>query len=380
MDWLPEQLNISPKIDWEVTLASDSLGGISATEEFVVVGGRDLLDKSDEFICLNSKTGEEVWRHLYPAGIPADFKDARSGKLDFGNSPRATPVIVGDKVITLGAFGDLHCLALASGDEQWAANLLLDFGGKLPTWGFVGSPLVVGKTVVVQTTASDAALVALDLETGDVRWQVGGKGPGYASLMLREIRSNKQIIGWDSVGAVGWDFADGKKLWSLKPTEPGEFLVPTPVFVGDRLLLVGEHNGTRLHGFDGAGLAETNPQATYADLCPDSHTPVVVGSFVVGVHHRLVCLNGQTLKLLGYDDDRNLGEYGSLISNGRDRTLLLTSSGHLFLHFYTSEGKPVQIGHQKLTDEQVEIYSHPAIVGKKFYYRVGKKIVSTNLE
>ncbi|MEQ1905215.1 MAG: PQQ-binding-like beta-propeller repeat protein [Pirellulaceae bacterium] len=377
---MPDQLNDPPRIDWNVTLASDSLGGISATDEFVVVGGRDLLDKSDEFICFDAKTGVEIWRHLYPASVPKDFKDARNGKLDFGNSPRATPVIVGEKVITLGAFGHLHCLKLESGEELWATNLLLDFGGKLPTWGFVGTPLVVDNSVYVQTTAPDAALVALDLETGDVRWQVSGNGPVYASLMLLEKGPNKQIVGWDTAGAVGWKLDDGQRMWSVKPEEPGEFLVPTPVFVGNRMLLVGENNGTRLHEFDDSGLAQKSPLATYSELSPDSHTPVVVGSFVVGVHHRLVCLNGQNLELLGFDEDRNLGEYGSLISDGQSKTLLLTAAGHLFLHRYTPSGQPIQLARLKLADEPGENYSHPALVGKKFYYRIGKKMFCMNLE
>jgi hypothetical protein len=75
-----------------------------------------------------------------------------------------------------------------------------------------------------------------------------------------------------------------------------------------------------------------------------------------------------------------LGEYGSLISDGQSKTLVFTAAGHLFLHRYTPSGQPIQLAHVKLANEPGEHYSHPALVGKKFYYRIGKKIFCMDLE
>jgi hypothetical protein len=56
---------------------------VAATREFVLVSDRGLRDTADVWTCLAADTGKPVWTHRYPA----------PGNLDYGNSPRATPVI-----------------------------------------------------------------------------------------------------------------------------------------------------------------------------------------------------------------------------------------------------------------------------------------------
>ncbi|MEK0446774.1 MAG: hypothetical protein RLZZ399_2095 [Verrucomicrobiota bacterium] len=49
--WLPESLPATPQFLWSVALPSDGVGGIAATEDAVVVGGRNALDTADVFFC-----------------------------------------------------------------------------------------------------------------------------------------------------------------------------------------------------------------------------------------------------------------------------------------------------------------------------------------
>jgi len=58
------------------------------------------------------------------------------GKLDYGNSPRATPLIDKGKVYLLGAFGDLHCVNLADGSVVWKKNIVREYNAKLVAGGF----------------------------------------------------------------------------------------------------------------------------------------------------------------------------------------------------------------------------------------------------
>jgi outer membrane protein assembly factor BamB len=354
------------------------LGGIAATDELVVVGGRDLLDQSDLFFCFDAESGDELWRYQYPANPPLDFADARNGKLDYGNSPRATPAIASGKVVLLGAMGDLNCLDLHSGERLWSLNLRLDFAGALPTWGYVGSPLVVNDRIFVQTGGTDPALVALDLNTGDVIWEAAGEKPGYASLIWATIGAAQQLVGFDVEGAGGWDPRDGRRLWQLEPQRAGEFLVPTPVLSANGLLLVGEANGARLHAWNDQGTVMASPVASFAELAPDCHTPVRVGDFFVGVHGRLLSLDARTLALRGVDEDPDLGDYAATISDGQSKTLTLTVAGDLFLHRYV-DGQPEQLAKRRIMDERVEIYAHPAIVGDRLYCRIGKRLVCFDL-
>ena len=96
---LPMSLPASLQMVWQRKLGGSGLGGLAATPQYVVFGDRDLDDFNDVFRCLDAADGTPMWTVMHPA----------IGKLDYGNTPRATPLIDGDHVYLLGAFGDLHC-------------------------------------------------------------------------------------------------------------------------------------------------------------------------------------------------------------------------------------------------------------------------------
>lgn len=354
------------------------MGGVAATSQYVVCGTRDLPDRSDIFFCLDATTGEERWRFQYPAVPPAGAV-TRDGKLDFGNTPRTTPQIVGDRVITQGAFGDLHCFDLATGEVLWAWNLMRDFEGRLPDWGYSGSPLVVGDTVIVQPGGQDCSLVALNLADGEPVWESPGRGASYSSFIIRDTNGTKQIIGLDAETLGGWNPATGERLWELKPQRSGEFQVPTPVWLDELLLIVGENNGIRKHGFKPTGEIDPTPQAENPRCIPDTHTPVVVGKFVVALHDSLWVLDSETLakhQLLDHDD---LSHYGSLITDGQKRILAMTDHGKLLL-FELVDDKFEHRSTLPLTSTRsIQVYSHPAIVGDKLYAIVAGKVHALKL-
>src|SRR6202008_4777748 len=103
-----------------------------------VVGSRDLLDRNDHFQCFDMEDGTLIWQHVYPA----------LGKLDYGNSPRATPLIHDEYVYTLGAFGHLCCLEIETGIMMWQLNAAKDFGAPAMIWGHSGTPLIVGNKLI----------------------------------------------------------------------------------------------------------------------------------------------------------------------------------------------------------------------------------------
>ncbi len=350
------------------------MGGLAATELYVVFGSRDALDSSDVFICLDAHTGRELWRHQYPALPPPDA-ETRDGRLDFGNSPRATPLITDDRVITLGAFGDLNCLDLATGKPIWTSNLLIDFAGQLPLWGYCGSPLLIGHRIIVQPGADEASLVCINLFDGEVLWESPGRAASYSSFIVGSFAGRLQIVGMDATTLGGWDLETGERIWELEPPVRGEFQVPTPVRVGERLLVVGENNGARLIEFDNEGQPLTKLAGHRPEFRPDTHTPVIVGTSLLGLHDNLYSMSTENLELKQEIFDDVLTHFGSLISNGRDRLLILTDDGKLLLYSVDSDSMPVRLGTLNLVDDQrVHIYSHPALVGSRFYFRTGSQV------
>ncbi len=356
--WLPEQLPAQPKVLWEHKLSNQGLGGVAATDRFVVVSDRDAADAFDIFRCLAATDGHELWTLRYPA----------RGKLDYGNSPRATPLIDRDVVYLQGALGDLHAVSLASGKVIWRKNLRQDFGVKLSDWGFCSSPLIANGRLIVNPGVKDGSLAALELGTGQVAWKTPGTPAAFGSFILANISGRQQLIGHDRESLGGWDPIGGRRLWRSAPPRGGDFSVPTPTQFGDKLLVASENNGTRVFAFDGEGLIAAKPLAHYLDLCPDISSPVVIGDRLFGVCEKLFCLDiSKGLNAVWTASDDAFHDYTALLG-GPDRVLLTTIHGELLLVDATGPEYRL-IGRHQVFHDDSGVYSHPAIVGERFYLR-----------
>lgn len=330
---------------------------MAATAELVIIADRDVGETQDIWRCLDAELGLELWHVAYDA----------VGDLDYGNSPRATPLIHGDHVYLQGAFGHLHCVELGTGQVVWQRDLTAEFDGVIPIWGYAASPLMAGGKLIVNPAGPEAFLVALDPADGGVIWQTPGGETAYSSFIVAELGGVRQFIGYDKETLGGWSVADGRRLWQLGPEFRGDFNVPTPVVVGDRLLVTTENNGTRLYEFDDAGIIKPQPLARHQGLSPDSSTPVVTGGRVYGVWNRLYCLDAATLEEHWSARDRTFWDYASLIACD-DSVLVITTKGELYLVADDPDEYRLLARMPAITDGS-EVHSHPALVGTRLFLR-----------
>jgi len=369
---LPKKLPAEVKIIWQKNLFRPGLGGIAATEQYVVVGTRNISNQMDVFHCLDAKTGQQVWKHAYPA----------PGRLDYDNDPRATPLIVGERVFLLGAFGDLACVELRTGRRVWQKNMLREYGVETDlVWGTCSSPLMVDGKLIINPGAADASLVALDPETGSELWKTPGDPHAYNSPIVATLGGVRQIVTYDRKSLGGWDPATGQRLWRLAPPVKGDFNVPTPLVVDGNLLVTSENNGTRLYAFDGEGKIVPEPVGKNSDLAPDMSTPVVVGNRVYCVNEQLYCLDlTDGLAELWTAEHDALGEYGSLLATD-DRLLTVGRGGEvLLIDARASEFRLVsRLDVFPASRARATIYAAPAIVGNRLYMRGEKKLVCLDL-
>lgn len=287
-------------------------------------------------------------------------------------------MISGDCVVTLGAFGDLNCLDLDTGTVLWHCNLQKDFGGKLPTWGFCGTPLIIENKVFLQAGADEAGLVALELDSGEVLWKSAGRAASYSSLLASSSdRTKSQIIGFDQSSLSGWSPDDGHLMWEILADEPKEFNVPTPIVDATGVFVATENYGARRYEFDSQGLAQPTPSANFESFAPDMHTGVQVGDRIFGVHGVLFCLDAKSLKPIWTGSDDGFGQYVTLVASPQS-LLALTARGELIL--CDARGERFQlIDRLALTDADVAIYSHPAFVGKRMFVRIGSSLACVDL-
>jgi ABC-type phosphate/phosphonate transport system substrate-binding protein len=378
--WLPSELPEKPAVVWSQPLVQGGLGGIAATRTHVVMGDRDDTDERDVFKCFDAETGELLWEVAYDA----------PGQLDYGNSPRATPLIENGRVHLLGAMGDLHCAALATGEVLWRRHLMRDFAvpkTAFSAWGYCYSPLVADGRLIVSPGAADAAVVALDPATGAELWRAPGRAAGYGSFVAAYPGGRGQVIGFDETTLGGWDVATGRRLWEWKPPVGGGFNVPTPVIVQDdplRILVSTETDGTCLLSLGPDGILAPQALAQSEDLSAEMATPVVVGKHVIGVQDRLVALDaGDALRTVAAVEDPSLATYAAVIS-GPTNVLVIGNGGRLAIYDVAEDGCRLNstttvLPASEPSDAKCPIYSHPALVGTRLYIRGGHDLVCVDL-
>jgi outer membrane protein assembly factor BamB len=278
----------------------------------------------------------------------------------------------------LGAFGNLRCVHLADGKLIWERNLPHEFKAALPTWGMCSTPLVVDDMLVVNPGGPDASLVALDCGTGHTRWTTPGVPAAYSAFICGVFGGRRQIVGYDRQSLGGWDVETGARLWQLVPPTEGDFNVPTPVAVDGGVLVATENNGTRLYRFDGSGRIIPKPACEFAELAPDTTTPVLTSGRLFGTHGGLFCLDlKKGLKQLWFRDDAALGDHASLVADD-ERVLVITLAGELILLDARADTCRI-LSRLRLFDHDVEVYSHPALAGTRLFVRGSSSVICVDL-
>jgi ABC-type phosphate/phosphonate transport system substrate-binding protein len=365
---LPTHLSPTPRFVWKKAAMDGGLAGLSVSGERIILAERDFNDEHDVYRCLNAENGELLWRDEFPA----------RGKLDYGQSPRATPVIYAGNAYLLGAFGGLRCVNVTNGKVIWERDLPHEFKARLPTWGMCSTPLVVDDLLIVNPGGTNASLAALDCSTGQTHWITPGLPAAYSAFICAEFGGKRQIVGYDQYSLGGWDVKTGRRLWQLVPPAEGDFNVPTPVAVDGAVIVSTENNGTRLYRFDDSGHIISKPAAEFADLAPTTISPVVTCGRLFGAHLGLHCLDVQKgLKKIWQRKEESLGDHATLIADD-ERVLVITLGGELILLDGKADACAV-ISRLRLFEDDLEMYSHPALVGTRLYARGGSSVVCVDL-
>ncbi|MFO0877681.1 MAG: PQQ-binding-like beta-propeller repeat protein [Gemmataceae bacterium] len=354
----------------------------------------------ERVLCLDAKTGKELWKHAYPSKYT----------MSYPCGPRATPAVAGGKVYTLGAMGDLLCLDAASGKVIWSRNFVKDFDASVPVWGFTAHPLVDGDRLIC-LVGNKPAVVAFDRHTGKELWRsldTGGSEIGYCPPMIFTIAGKRQLVVWHPEAVAGLEIESGKKLWSYEWLVRANLTISTPRQIGNRLFLTAFYNGSRLLEIgekngnwevqeiwksNGRGERPGQTDKLHAIMC----TPVIQGEHIYGVcsYGELRCLTlkegkrvWSDLRASGAGKEPERWANAFLVEQG-DRFFIFNEKGDLMIARLSPRGYE-EIDRAHILDPTGQlaagfssprkvVWSHPAFADRAMFARNDQEIVAVSL-
>jgi len=337
-----------------------------------VVGDRlytmDSEAASEFAVCLDSTTGHEIWR----TEIGPLFKSY------FGNGPRTTPTVDGDRVYVLGGRGRLTALEAASGKVLWSVDYVDDFGAAMPEYGFSGSALVLGNRLIVQPGGSDErAIAALDKVTGDLLWAAQDDDAGYSSPLLVEIGGMRQLVFMTPRHVLGIAPEEGVILWRHTFAPDADIKPAMPVFVAPDLLFFSA-------SYDVGALAlrltvdgdEVTATEAWRERVMRNHfnTAVAIDGYIYGFDNAtLKCIRAATGEEM-WAQRGGLGKGSLIYADGH--LIVLTESGKLLLVDAAPEAYREVAAAQVLSGR---CWTSPTLADGRLYLRNREEMVCLDL-
>jgi outer membrane protein assembly factor BamB len=292
---------LPPPLVWEFPKGTSYTSPAIAGERLVFVHR-----VADEEIveCLRAETGAPQWRFKYFT----DFED----RYGYNNGPRSSPVIDGDRVYTVGAQGQLHCLDARSGKVIWRRHIGREYNVPQDFFGTASTPLVEDKLLIVNVGApAGPCVVGLDKTTGRDVWRAGKEwGPSYASPIPAVVHGKRRIFvfaGGESTppsgGLLSIDPANGRVDFSF-PWRSRSFEsvnASCPVIFDNKVFISASYR-------TGGALLEIRPDFTHRVVWTTQefglhwNTPIYRNGFLYGFDGRnepdasLACIDAATGK------------------------------------------------------------------------------------
>ncbi|MCC7375910.1 MAG: PQQ-binding-like beta-propeller repeat protein [Verrucomicrobiales bacterium] len=290
---LPTQFSRTEGLAWSSPLPGPSAATPIVFGDRVFISSTDSAGGSLVALCLDRKTGRELWRHKVADGIS---RDERS------NYASPSPLTDGKHVWFFYGQGDLAAYTL-DGTKVWARNIQNDFGAFAFQWTFSSSPLlhdgrlylqVLQRNVPVNGRGKtdgpiESFLLAMSPDTGKDLWRHVRPSDARAESQesystplpfLHEGRPEILITGGDCIS--GHDPATGRELWRWGTWNPERIshwrLVPSAAFGGGVVLACGP-KGSSIFAIK-AGQSGTLAENGYAwksaerELSSDVSTPL----------------------------------------------------------------------------------------------------------
>ncbi len=274
---------------------------------------------SRELYCHDLASGKQLWSLKADniAGSPATPPQV-AGNTGYASATAATD---GKHVCAIFATGDIICSDF-DGKRLWAKNL----GIPENQYGFVSSLVVWGSSVFIQFDNNNMRkVVALDIATGNVRWQKERDGKvSWSSPIIATVDGNAQLILMGNPNVTAYNPSNGEELWSVEGMA-GE-VCPSPCSADGIIYAANEYAKLMaINGKDGSVVWEA------ADYLPEVSSPVVANGkvYIATSYGVLAVYNAKTGDMIA-EKELNVELYSSpMVVEGK--IYLISKDGQVFI-------------------------------------------------
>lgn len=328
--------------------------------------------EDESVVALDRRTGDTVWEHHCPTAF------YESQTTSFGSGPQASPLLVQNRLITIGFTGRMHCLDIETGNTVWYHDLVEDFGATPLYYGYSSAPLAYRDSVLA-LVGGDHGVIAFRLKDGEPLWKSDASAISYASPNLIHVDGQDQFVFFTPTAVRAIDPRDGARLWSHRVVNSCRVNCSSVVWGVDNLLWVATKGdgGTRA-----LKLRQENGETEVEELWRNPRVKVFQWNSV-RVGDRVFTSTGDTTMLYSEIDIhtgrivrkiRGLGQANSLVT--KDRILLLDENGSLAIAEATAQGFRVLSKAQVLDSR---CWTPPTLIDQALYIRDQHEIVALDL-
>ena len=328
----------------------------------------------DVAVALRAATGESVWTAAYAA----PFEETCSERL--GQAPRASPLIAGDRLITVSAGAEMRSFDRHTGARQWHLQLVPPSSDAQKPCGYASSPLLYKDTVLTLAGGAGRAVVAVDVATGRQRWASQDFLNGYSSPLLIDVGGRMELVVFTAGEVSGLDPDTGTLEWSVPHPADYGVNVALPVYGDDRLLFVSSayNGGSRV-----LELTRTDTGVQATERWAHKRVRIHFGN-AVRLEDRVYASSGDFGSAPFAAVDVTTGDIvwrdravarSSLIAVG-SQLLILDEDGTLVLATPGPDGLQVHGTHQVFSGRA---WTPPTLIGTRLFVRDRKEIVALDL-
>lgn len=385
-----------PQVVWRKPVAagfsspSVAQGRVIVTD-FVVKTGqntatgttRDQQSGVERVLCLDEKSGDLLWKHEYEC----DYN------ISYGSGPRSMPTVDENRVYSIGAVGEMKCLALDSGEVLWEADFK-KYNGRPAHWGACTHPLIYKNLVICIVGGEGSIAVAFDKMTGKEVWKnLSSKDTGYSSPVLIHAGGVDQVVIWCGDTINGLNPVTGELYWSHPLKTIYGLGIMTPRFSENKLFAGGIVNASALLELD-----KEKPEAKVLwrgsnrlGLTPSQGIPFMEKGHFYGVNNNgeFHCVENETGKRVWSSFQPTTGE-----RPGKDRTLYIVKHEDRFFLF-NDKGDLIianlsPVGYEEIDRTHIieptlvaqgspAIWCHPSFANQCLYVRNDQELLCISL-